>query len=320
MLCEHTRHFGVSAKLQEVLCLLAQGQVFEEAEEVLHQLLGVEISAKQIQRLSEHYGEGLEAQLQAQAEGKEATPVLPLKQEGETVYVMLDGSMILTRKAGWKEMKVGRLFKASSRVQVQKDRGEVRHSLYVCHLGGHKKFLQKLEAYAEPYHHKVFLADGAKWIWNWVEDAYPGAVQILDFYHALEKLGQYAALQYKEEKQRGPWMEAQKQALLAGGVGQLIAALKATEAVDAQARNAKAAVVRYYESNQSRMQYHTYLEQGYVIGSGAVEAAHRNVVQQRLKRSGQQWSREGAQQIVNLRACKQSNQWNSVVDLINAAA
>ena len=97
--------------------------------------------------------------------------------------------MIFTRQAGWKELKAGRLFRASSRVPVQTARKEVLQSFYVCHVGGHRKFLEKWEAYTEPYLQKVFIADGAQCIWNWVEDCYPEAVQILDFYHALEKLG-----------------------------------------------------------------------------------------------------------------------------------
>lgn len=83
---------------------------------------------------------------------------------------------------------------------------------------------------------------------------------------------------------------------------------------------ARADVVRYYENNQSRMHYKHYLQQGYLIGSGAIESAHRNVVQQRLKLSGQRWSIKGAQQIVNLRACKKSNQSNFVTQLIKSAA
>ena len=78
--------------------------------------------------------------------------------------------------------------------------------------------------------------------------------------------------------------------------------------------------MRYYQSNVRRMQYKTFVEKGYMIGSGAIESAHRNVVQQRLKLSGQRWSVKGAQQIVDLRACKKSNQWNTVVHLIKTAA
>ena len=180
--------------------------------------------------------------------------------------------------------------------------------------------MQKLEAYCEPYARKVFIADGAPWIWNWVGDGYAEAVQILDFYHAVEKLGVYAGFQYSDENQRHQWIESQKQVLLQGGVEQLLSELKATETTGKQARKAKADVVRYYERNKSRMQYHRYREEGLLIGSGAIEAAHRNLVQQRLKLSGQRWSKEGAQQIVNLRACKQSKQWDNLVQLVKTAA
>ena len=115
-------------------------------------------------------------------------------------------------------------------------------------------------------------------------------------------------------------MQTQKQVLLQGGVAELLCALKDTAAVNKEARKAKADVVRYYEKNQNPMQYHTYLEKGYMMGSGALKAAHRSVVQQRLKLSGQRWSIKGAQQIVNLRACKQSKQWNSLIQLIKDAA
>ena len=64
------------------------------------------------------------------------------------------------------------------------------------------------------------------------------------------------------------------------------------------------------------MQYKTYQEVGYLIGFGAIEAAHHNVVQQRLKLSGQPWSEKGAQQIVNLRDYKKSNRWTEAVNLI----
>ncbi len=108
---------------------MAQGSVFEQAEELLGELLGISISAKQIQRVSEHYGAGLEQQILQQAEGKSTAPVLPLKAAHEVVYVLLDGSMIFTRRHRWKEIKMGRLFKAASRVPVQADRTEVLQSL-----------------------------------------------------------------------------------------------------------------------------------------------------------------------------------------------
>lgn len=319
-LCQHTHHFGITSKLQEIVCLLAQDYVFSQAAEVLEELLGLSLSAKQIQRLSEHYGQKLEVQSEAVVQDKEPAPELSLRRKDEVVYGMLDGSMLLFRKKGWGEVKMARLFRARSRVKGQKKRTAVLESLYVCHVGGHRKFLQKLEAYTEPYAHKVFICDGAKWIWNWVEDAYPQAVQILDFYHAVEKLGVYAGLHFSEEQQRKGWLENKKERLLQGGVADIIEEMKTSDPLNKQARKARGDVVNYYETNQHRMQYHHYRQQGLLIGSGAVEAAHRHVVQQRLKLSGQHWSKEGAQQILNLRATRKSKQWSKIVELIKSAA
>jgi hypothetical protein len=193
-------------------------------------------------------------------------------------------------------------------------------SLYLCHLGNHKAFLDKWESYTEGYRNKICIADGAKWIWNWVEDCYPQCVQILDFFHAVEKLGSYAALQYPDHSEGDKWMDLQKQRLTNNETDKIIAELKMNSSSNKEVEKARTEVIGYYENNLSRMHYKTYLDKGYLIGSGAVEAAHRNVIQQRLKLSGQRWSVKGAQQIANLRACKKSNHWSTVLELINAAA
>lgn len=302
------------------MCLLGQGYVFEEAEELLKELLGVDMSAKQIQRVSEYHGEQLEHQIQSYARDEAAAPVLKLKIPDERVYAMFDGSMIFTREEDWKEIKVGRVFTESSCVGIQENRNKILQSQYVCHLGGHKEFLEKWESYIDSYRNKVFIADGAKWIWNHVSDAYPGSVQILDFFHAVEKAGTYAALQYRDKVHRDKWISTQKERLLNNEVDNIIAELKAHIVRTNEAGKAREDVIGYYENNQKRMQYKDYLEQGYLIGSGAIESAHRNVIQQRLKLSGQRWSLKGAQHIANLRAFKKSNQWPRLIDSIKKAA
>ena len=79
-------------------------------------------------------------------------------------------------------------------------------------------------------------------------------------------------------------------------------------------------LIRYYENNIKRMKYGTFIEKGYLIGSGAVESAHRNIIQQRLKRSGQRWSIQGAQRIANIRAYRIGNRWEEVILQIKKAA
>jgi len=79
-------------------------------------------------------------------------------------------------------------------------------------------------------------------------------------------------------------------------------------------------LIRYYENNVERMKYGSFTEKGYLIGSGAVESAHRHIIQQRLKRSGQRWSIRGAQRIANIRAYRIGNRWEKVILQIKKAA
>lgn len=157
-------------------------------------------------------------------------------------------------------------------------------------------------------------------IWNHVEDAYPRAAQILDFFHAVEKIGSYAAIQYSHKAERDKWMEQQKERLRNNEAAAIIEELNSHKTKTNEADKARTDTIRYYQNNLTRMQYKTYLDKGYLIGSGAIESAHRNVIQQRLKLSGQRWSMQGVQQIANLRACKKSKLWDNLISIIKMAA
>ncbi len=52
-----------------------------------------------------------------------------------------------------------------------------------------------------------------------------------------------------------------------------------------------------------------------LIGSGAIESAHRTVLQKRMKLSGQRWSKAGAQNMLHLRTCSMNEQWTKVIEL-----
>jgi len=310
--------FSISQKLQDMMCLTGQSQVFEDGEKLFTEMMGICVNGKQIQRVSEYYGQRVENEQQQRIDKQEVAPILSNKQD--TTYIMPDGSMIFTREEGWKEIKAGRIFSQKDCIAVQENRTQITHSQYVCHLGDYHDFFSKLEYYAEGYKKKVCIADGAKWIWNWAEDTYPDMIQILDFFHAVEKSGHYAGHQFADEKKRKRWLNKQKQKLLNNDVGKVIQLLEKSITQTDDAEKARNDGIRYYQNNLKRMQYKTFQDAGYLIGSGAIESAHRNVVQQRLKLSGQRWSTKGAQQIVTLRAYQKSNQWNEVVNSIKNAA
>ncbi|MFK7949909.1 MAG: hypothetical protein AB8G11_20130 [Saprospiraceae bacterium] len=63
---------------------------------------------------------------------------------------------------------------------------------------------------------------------------------------------------------------------------------------------------RYLENNRKRMNYPDFIKRGLLIGSGAIESAHRTVIQKRLKLAGQRWSIQGAKNMLNLRTLNMS--------------
>jgi hypothetical protein len=297
---------------------LGQELVFETGSELLKTLTGQSISGKQIERISEYYGGKLEEQSKEIANGTTDAPQIKLKEANHVVYVMIDGSMLLTRD-GWKEIKVARIFNHQSMTQIQDKRNIIMESFYLCHLGGIEKFLLKLESYIDNYKHLVFIGDGAPWIWKWVKDYSPKSTQILDLFHALEKLGVFASARYKDTQEREMWIENQRALLESDQVEKVIENLEKDISVNKEVIKLKNDVIRYYITNKTRMMYKTYSDSGYLVGSGAIESAHRNVVQQRMKLSGQRWSIKGAQKIANLRACKKSMLWANVVKFIKIA-
>ena len=318
ILSKGTSKFGISERMRALICLLGQSVVYNEGSELFDEILGVKISAPQIQRVCTHYGNAVDPLIKSNCEA--VIPCLKGRDDKDCVYVMVDGSMVYTRDDKWRELKLGRIFGHSQVVDIQKNRREIMDSVYVSHLGSVGEFFPKFERHLVGYGNKVIIGDGAKWIWNWADDNYPGALQILDFYHAKEKLVLFARHQYKQEETRLSWIKEQSGKLLDNRLEDVISTLKICRAMNIEAQLAKQKAIDYFVEHDDRMQYKTYREKGLMIGSGPIEAAHRSVIQQRLKLSGQKWSISGAQAIANLRCYKHSGAWGMVKKIIAAAA
>lgn len=310
--------FKISPYLQELGCYVGQSVPFDEGSELLKKLSHTELSDKQIERLSHFYGSAIE-QIEIEQTSETTSPVIVNHEENqanELHYTMVDGSMIYTREEGWKEIKLGRIFSNSS-ILPFKNRNEIASSQYLAHLGSSHEFLDKFEKHMDNYSNVVAIADGATWIWNYFETHRPDVVQILDFYHAVEKLGDFAKAYFKDKKQeeQKQWLEVQKERLMNDKVEEIIQIVEQMEC-QVKAIGFQNALLTYYRNNKSRMMYGTFRAKGYLIGSGPIEAAHRNVIQQRLKLAGQRWTKKGAQQVANLRVAHKSNDWNLVIKSI----
>ena len=153
----------------------------------------------------------------------------------------------------------------------------------------------------------VLLIDGAEGLANMGRLCFPGAIQIVDFYHALEHAGRVLAAllgrrEHPEYKQRlGRWARR----LLNDKVEQLIAQARQECAGKAQAQVVEKEL-GYFVNNVQRMQYGTFRRQGFFIGSGVIEAGCKTVIGSRCKQSGMFWGEPGAENVLALR-CIQSS-------------
>ena len=119
-----------------------------------------------------------------------------------------------------------------------------------------------------------------------MEDAFPNAVSILDYSHACEHLYAFSRPCFTDKKAEQGWVEKHKNLLLKSKVSDVIENIKDRRGNKQEATK----LIAYYQSNKERMGYKFYPQTGGIIGSGAIESAHRTVVQKSMNQSGQRWS------------------------------
>jgi hypothetical protein len=152
---------------------------------------------------------------------------------------------------------------------------------------------------------KVLIGDGAEWIWNIAKNHFPGAVQIVDLYHARHHLWEVArGLFPQDEAQQKSWMKThQKRLLDKGKIEKLVESLRSLAASHPEMAEKIRVEADYFEKNAERMRYPKFRKQHLFVGSGVIEAGCKHVIGSRLKRSGMFWTVRGANAILALRCC-----------------
>lgn len=303
--------------MQQKLVLLGQLEVYDQAAQLTKDLLGLSVARSQIYRLTNHYGAAIEADLDDPKAEVAQAQVQPDASAG-VVYVQADGAMLLTEE-GYKETKLARIFAATAmRQSVVDDRGgHIDSSLYTAHLGAVAAFTTKLSPHLLAHKglgsNLVFLSDGAPWLRQMMKQECPDARQILDFYHrtgapAMSHIGAAGVAAFGNSKKATLWIDNQADRLLSSQLDAVLGAIRKLPLSTACC----ASVCSYLESNRDRMDYKAYRQEGLLIGSGAIESAHRTVIQKRLKRAGQRWGIGGCQRMLNLRVSFMSGRWELV--------
>ena len=156
---------------------------------------------------------------------------------------------------------------------------------------------------------KIVIGDGAVWIWNLADQHFPGAIQIVDLYHARQHLWNVAALLYPHDlAAKKLWVIPMQGLLDDGNIESLVTRLREIAAEHADVHPGLMAEflkeADYFETNASRMRYPEFRQKGLFVGSGVIEAGCKSVIGSRLKQSGMFWTVRGANAIIALRCCR----------------
>ena len=300
---------------------------FATAGSLLHELAGLNVADKTVERHAEALGREIAADERERAASAPAS--------APTLYLGLDGTAVPVRPEET-EGRAGRQADGSARTREAKlavvwsaeragddgaparDPGSVSCSAAIESAAARdtdaepSPFAQRVVREAarrgfDAAERRVVLGDGAAWIWNIADEHFPGAVQIVDVFHAAEHLFDIARAVYGDDGDLArAWAGQRRDELLAGDFDDLLRAVGAHAGRCEEARKGRG----YFAGNRARMDYPGFRARGLCIGSGVVEGACRNVVCGRLKRGGMRWTVDGANAILALRSCIVSDRFD----------
>jgi hypothetical protein len=298
---------------------------FREAARLLGDLAGVEVGSETLRTQAERIGTELEGQQRTAMAGVEQTHEPPAGEHDPAPGVLVietDGVMVRYRdrhldgalgESDWHEVKVGLAGGWQQRHLGQPSYVAAREpaAAFARRLGTEAARRGALDvvkwhpldgtpAELRPV---VVLGDGAKWIWEHVATLFgEERTEIVDWYHASEHIWTVAKTVYGDDTpETKAWAKTALDHLWQTGPKPVLKWFDATQ----PGSSAAAAVVQrergYFSTNVARMQYPSFRERLLPIGSGAVEASAKHLVQQRMKRAGSRWSDLGARAILDLR-------------------
>lgn len=332
----------VTAGLAHLIALSGIHKAFEEGRKWLQEFLLFEVSENTVRAETQKMGD-----LQRQADTKlvketqEETGLQKRERSQpptpDILYGSIDAAKVrieprnekekaLENRETWRDLKVGCWYEGEivpTRQQSvrQKDQAQrdgvvlrAKNQQYFCDIETAEEFGKLLWATgcavgADRARTLVFICDGAVWIWNLIAHYFPNAVQIVDWYHALDRLKRIAEEAFSNLDERQAWLEMNTEDLWQGSVETVIEACRLL----AKKSNFAKQSLLYYANNIERMRYAHFRAAGYLIGSGVIESGCKQIVTHRLKLPGAQWQVEGAVLVAKARTAWMSGNWNKLV-------
>lgn len=313
--------------VRRMLALVGAEAPFDHGRRQIELLAGLEVTAKAVERTAESIGSDI-----AQGEHQDIqramqldlpivigppVPILYVEMDGTGVPVVkaetegrsgkVDGQPAHTREA-----KIGSVF---TQTTWDKEGYAIRDpdsTTYVASIETAAEFGKRM--YLEVWNRgwacaekKVVIGDGAEWIWNITDDHFPGAIQIVDLFHARQHLWDVVRKLYpNQEAEQKRWMAIHQDLLDEGQIEDLVAALRTIQSVSPELLEKIRVEADYFVKNTERMRYPKFRAQHLFVGSGVIEAGCKTIIGSRCKRSGMFWTVRGANAILALR-CSQFN-------------
>lgn len=319
-----------SPGVRRMLARVGSDTSFDQGREQLELLAGLEVTAKAVERQAEAIGADIARRDQHQVRRAKqlelpevCAPAVPF------LYIEMDGTGIPVVKAETegragkvegepahtREVKLGCVFTQTTTDEEGRPVRDEASTSYVAAIETAEDF--GLRIYTEAWQRgsnqaqkKVVIGDGAIWIWNLADQHFPGAVQIVDLYHARQHLWELSAKLFPhDEHARKRWTAVGLSQLEAGKIEPLVEALRELQPQSPDLAKLIKNEADYFERNAARMRYPAFRAQGLFVGSGVVEAGCKQVIGSRLKRSGMFWTVRGANAIIALRCCRISGRF-----------
>jgi hypothetical protein len=315
---EGLRAGRASCGMKRLLGLAGITVAFEEAQRHIREYLLVEVSINTIRSETQRIGamqSQRERQWLSQSQDLDYLQNRERQPAGlERVYGSIDGAFVPLAE-GWKEEKTVCWYEVGQRYGSKELRAINLHyytSLQEAATFGELVWATGLQHHVDQAKELIFVCDAAVWIWKIIEHYFPDAVQIVDWYHACQRLHAVAdSLAEYSQQERFSWIEHVKTLLWEGEVFAVIQILQNLHKDHPGCEIIQDALT-YYENNQARMDYAHFREQNYFIGSGPVESACKQIVSARLKRAGARWTKSGASAVAKARAAWLSHHWDDL--------
>jgi hypothetical protein len=301
---------GVVALAAEV----SAGFAFEAGEDFLARRFGLDLCYKQVQRLAERTGAVIYEREYGLALGVVSSEVVLVSEQRPNMLTLSADGVMVHSDGAWTEMK------CASFGSEEHGRSTIA-TMEKSEKFGEFLYLEAVRRGLLRAGKVVFVADGAVWIWNLVAHHFPDAIEIVDWYHAVEHLWEVANTSYGQGSRKAKnWVKRNKARLMEDGADRVISSLKQWKPKTEDHVKVKRENLHYFTTNAHRMLYATYKENGYCIGSGSVESACKQYGQGRLKQAGMRWKKPGIEAIAHLRSAVLNKRTPAIIEAAKTAA